>query len=137
MRQSSLERLQTDDYLYGSLRRNQRLLQQAEAALSTEIDEATAGPIFRTVTATGSLQPSSDEILLLDATVGAFVFTLTTPLSADGERVRFTTKFLATNGNAVMFQPASGQIDGQANLSISGAMQTFDIAWDGANWHTL
>lgn len=88
----------------------------------------------RTVTATDSLAPATDRLVLLDPTAAPFAFTLTAPGSPDSEHQDFYFKNLATNGNAVTLV---GTVDGQANYVFSGSLQTLHLFWNGTVWRVI
>ena len=90
----------------------------------------------RAVTTNTALVPATDNVILVGTGSGNITVTLTTP--AAGEYNNFIVKKTTTDGNSIQLAPASGQIDGAANVTFSGVIgnagEALQIVWDGANW---
>jgi hypothetical protein len=95
------------------------------------------GQNVRTVTATGSVR-KTDDVVLLDATNGAFNFTL---LSPAGMERQVTLKAINTNSNLItVLAPGTAQIDtygGSVNLGALGSaaqLNAATLANDNSNY---
>ncbi|HEX9005395.1 MAG TPA: hypothetical protein VGB07_36145 [Blastocatellia bacterium] len=90
----------------------------------------------RAVSVNTAIVPATDNVLLVSTAGGNITVTLTTP--AAGEYNNFIVKKTTTDANSIQLLPASGQIDGAANVTFTGVVgsagEAAQIVWDGANW---
>jgi hypothetical protein len=75
-----------------------------------------------------------DEIVLADATGGAFSVTLPA-VSGEAQDSTFTVKRMNAGANAVTIAtPGAETIDGAASLALSNQYDAATCATDGSNW---
>lgn len=87
--------------------------------------------IIRTVTTSGSAQPS-DAAILVNAASGPVTITLVLAVVAEGP---VTIKKIDTSGNAVTIAADTGdQINGGASISITTAYEAKTCYTDGSDW---
>ena len=90
---------------------------------------------FRTVTTTGTLA-DSDDVVLLDASGGAFTFSLHAVASA--RRKRYVLKKVDSSSNLITIDGnASEQMDGLLTQGLIVQYATVTIVPDGTSWHIL
>lgn len=82
------------------------------------------------VSKTTTYTAASGELVLADASGGAFTVTL--PAVASGATC--TVKKTDSSINAVTVSPASGTIDGAATVRLTAQNASFDLMSDGTNW---
>lgn len=90
---------------------------------------------FRTETTTYTAT-IFDEVILADATVGAFTITLPTAASAKGKVLTIKATSVA-GGNVTIDGNGSELIDGAATVVISTLNRSYVIACDGTGWQIL
>jgi len=90
---------------------------------------------FRTETATYTAT-IFDEVILADATVGAFTITLPTAASAKGKVLTIKATSVA-GGNVTIDGDGAELIDGAATVVISTTNRSYVIASDGTGWQIL
>lgn len=90
---------------------------------------------FRTETTTYAAT-IFDEVILADATVGAFTITLPTAASAKGKVLTIKATSVA-GGNVTIDGNGSELIDGAATVVISTLNRSYVIACDGTGWQIL
>lgn len=90
---------------------------------------------FRTETATYTAV-LSDEVILADATVGAFTINLPTAASAAGKQYTIKATSVA-GGNVTIDANGSETIDGATTLVLSTTNRSVVIASTGSNWQIL
>lgn len=78
----------------------------------------------------------ADEIVLADATVGAFTVTLPTAASAKGRILHIKATSIA-GGNVTIDGNGAETIDGAATLVISTANRCVSLASDGTAWYVI
>lgn len=76
-----------------------------------------------------------DEVVLCNATGGAFAATLPTAVGRAGRS--FLVKRTNSGGNAVTIASAGGTIDGAASVSLASQYAFRRVASDGTNWHVV
>lgn len=92
-------------------------------------------PALRSTTAKSSAYTiaTSDDIVLCNASAGAFTVTLPTASGNTGRQ--FVIKRMNSGGNAVTVAAASGQtIDGSGSVSLFAQYQSITVVSDGSDW---
>jgi hypothetical protein len=72
----------------------------------------------------------ADSIILANGT-----FTETLPSAASAVNRRYTVKNTGTG--TITIAPASGTIDGAANVTLTVQYSSFDFVSDGTSWYTV
>ena len=90
--------------------------------------------IVSTTTAVTVAYPvvDTDEIVLADATAGAFPVTLPAANATPGRRI--TVKKIDASINAVTVESAGGTIDGAASVALTAQNWTVEVVSGGTNW---
>lgn len=78
---------------------------------------------------------ATDEIILADATAGAFAVTLPTAVGAQGRII--TVKKTDATANAVTVASAGGTIDGAVSIAMATAQESLTVVSDNANWKVI
>lgn len=86
------------------------------------------------VTKTSAYTAAYGDLVLADASAGAFAVTL--PAVASGKQ-KVTVKKKDSSTNAVTVSPQSGTIDGSASIPISTLNVSRDFITDGTNWYQI
>lgn len=96
----------------------------------------TAGRI-RAVVNVAAAHPvvATDDVVLADATGGAFPVTLPTAVGAAGRTV--TVKKVDASVNAVTVASAGGTIDGAVSIAMATQNEALTATSDGANWKVI
>lgn len=96
------------------------------------------GGVLRAITSVSSTYTAlyTDEVVLADATGGAFTVTLPTAVGHGGKV--FTVKRMNSGANAVTIGTTSSQtIDGATTASLSSQYSARTVVSDGTNWQVL
>jgi len=103
----------------------------ALASLDLRYTKIPSGFLRRAMQAkTGNYTAADGDVVICDATGGAFTITL--PAVAAGAYV--TVKKKDSSANAITVSPASGTIDGAASQLISTQYTSLDFISDATNW---
>lgn len=79
---------------------------------------------------------TSDDIVLCNASSGAFTVTL--PTASGNTGLQFVVKRLNSGSNAVTVATAGGQtIDGASTVSLSSQYEFITLVSDGSNWFLI
>lgn len=78
---------------------------------------------------------TADEVILCDATGGAFTVTLPTPVGNTGKV--FTVKKVDAGANAITLATAAGTIDGASTKSVQYQYKSLTVVSDGTNWFII
>lgn len=93
----------------------------------TQVTAASSGVV---VSKTGNYTAASGDIVLANATSGAFA--VTSPAATSNAVV--TVKKTDSSTNAVTFSPASGTVDGAASFVLTNQYDAVVFRCDGTNW---
>lgn len=92
--------------------------------------------VQRTATTTDAISATTDHIILLDATGGAFTATLPTAASVAGKT--YILKKIGTDLNIVTIATTSSQtIDGVVGTALHTPNETLEVFSNGSNWIVL
>ena len=75
---------------------------------------------------------ATDEVVLADATAGAFAVTLPAANALPGRRI--TIKKIDATANAVTVASAGGTIDGAVSIAMATQNEAVTVMSGGANW---
>lgn len=92
--------------------------------------------VLFTVITTTHTAASEDGILVDDDTAGGAV-TITLPLSASSDGVKYHIKKLGTTGNVTIDANGAETIDGATTKVLSAQYASVTIVCDGTSWHIL